>query len=385
MRMPQFATRSVKVLAVPLLLAGVAAGVAPAVPAAAGARSQDVAASFPFQGEFHGVAATSAGDAWAVGLGPVAAGDTHTERWNGTAWKWVPTPGLNAGGLLEGVAATSASNAWAVGLAGNLSLIAHWNGSAWKQVPSPSPSPSGASDVLYGVAATSASNAWAVGDTEFASAKTLILHWNGTAWTRVPSPSPGFNSVLYGVVAISASNVWAVGYAQNATLILHWDGTAWTRVPSPNPGSEGSSLFGVAATSASNAWAVGTTHNGVNGDKTVILQWNGTAWKQVPSPNGSLDLNGLSGVAATSASNAWAVGYTDGNGLGDTLILQWNGTAWKRVPSPSPGDDAAINGVTATSASNAWAVGTFGLAGDVWILRWNGTAWKAVPTAPTPP
>ena len=100
MRMPQFATRWVKVLAVPLLLAGVAAGVAPAAPAAARARSQDVAASFPFQGEFHGVSATSASNAWAVGLGPVAAGDTHTERWNGPACKWVPPPALHALGVL---------------------------------------------------------------------------------------------------------------------------------------------------------------------------------------------------------------------------------------------------------------------------------------------
>ena len=201
----------------------------------------------------------------------------------------------------------------------------------------------------------------------------------------MPSPSPGFNSVLYGVAAISASNIWAVGYAQNATLILHWDGTAWTRVPSPNPGSEGSTLFGVAATSASNAWAVGTTHNGVNGDKTVILHWDGTAWKTVPSPNGPLLINGLSGVAATSASDAWAVGGNGGNGESNTLILHWNGTTWKTVPSPSPGNDTLINGVTATSATNAWAVGTFNLSGDVWILHWNGTAWKAVPTAPTPP
>jgi hypothetical protein len=34
---------------------------------------------------------------------------------------------------------------------------------------------------------------------------------------------------------------------------------------------------------------------------------------------------GLSEVAATSASNAWAVGYTSSK----TLIERWNGTAWK--------------------------------------------------------
>ena len=36
----------------------------------------------------------------------------------------------------------------------------------------------------------------------------------------------------------------------------------------------------------------------------------------------------LYGVAAASASNAWAVGYTVASG-GTALIIRWNGTAWK--------------------------------------------------------
>jgi hypothetical protein len=389
--MPKLATHIVRILAVPVLLAGVAAWAAPAAPAAARARSQHVAASVPFTGYFNGVAATSATNAWAVGVAASAYGDPHIEHWNGTAWKWMPAPGLYSDGDLTGVAATSASNAWAVGFAGNLTLIARWNGTTWKQVPSPSPGPG--ENALYGVAATSASNAWAVGTTVNARGTllTFILRWNGTTWTRVPSPSPGpFNNLLYGVAATTASNAWAAGWTETAaghvtTLIEHWNGTTWTRVPSPNPGSEGSTLYGVAATSASNAWAVGTTSDGINGEKTLTLQWNGTTWTTVPSPNGPLLINGLSGVAATSATDAWAIGGNGGNGESNTLILHWNGITWKTVPSPSPGNDAAINSVTATSTSNAWAVGTFNLQGDVWILRWNGTAWKAVPSAPAPP
>jgi hypothetical protein len=55
--------------------------------------------------------------------------------------------------------------------------------------------------------------------------------------------------------------------------VVHWDGTAWRRVPSPSPGTF-ASLSGVAATSATNAWAVG----GADAGKTLILHWNGTAW-----------------------------------------------------------------------------------------------------------
>jgi hypothetical protein len=39
---------------------------------------------------------------------------------------------------------------------------------------------------LSAVDATSATNAWAVGT--YGTFKTLILHWDGTAWTQVPSP-----------------------------------------------------------------------------------------------------------------------------------------------------------------------------------------------------
>src|SRR5579862_7495566 len=144
-----------------------------------------------------------------------------------------PRPGdagsFTAPGDLSGVAATSARNAWAVGSAGVKTLIVHWNGTAWKRVPSPSPAAGGGLD---GVAATSARDAWAVGGTR--GGKTLILRWNGTTWKRVPSPAPAAGGGLDGVAATAARNAWAVGTTRGGkTLIVHWNGTAWTRVHSP--------------------------------------------------------------------------------------------------------------------------------------------------------
>ena len=67
--------------------------------------------------------------------------------------------------------------------------------------------------LLAGVAATSARNAWAIGCTGCLSKPaTLILHWNGTAWQRVPSPKPP-GATLYAVAATSGTNAWAVGRA----------------------------------------------------------------------------------------------------------------------------------------------------------------------------
>jgi hypothetical protein len=375
-RVPRIATRSVMVLVVPMLAGGLAA--AAAAPSAAAASAQPPARLtwVPYGGEFLGVAATSARSAWAVGW---TSGAALIERWNGKRWKAVPgLLKLAPEGEFVGVAATSARNAWAVGYEGR-TLIAHWNGRTWKRVPSPHP---GSDSILNGVAAISARDAWAVGDS---SSGALIEHWNGTAWKVTPSPNP-FNGQLFGVAATSAHNAWAVGNSNSGPLIEHWNGTAWKVVPSPDPGTEGSTLAAVSVTSAHNAWAVGSTSNGVDGDTTLILRWNGSVWTQVASPNGSLEINGLTGVAATSARNAWAVGSDGGDAMSKTMILHWNGSVWKRVSSPNPFcatcDD--LNGVAATSAGNAWAVGTLNLGGEVVLLHWNGRAWRNFKSAPEP-
>ena len=98
---------------------------------------------------------------------------------------------------------------------------------------------------------------------------------DGKSWTQVPSPGPA-GSVLSGVAAVSAGTAWRwATSAARQTLIEQWNGAKWARVSSPNPAG-GSSLIGVAATSATNAWAVGCTSNCA---KTLILRWNGTTWK----------------------------------------------------------------------------------------------------------
>jgi hypothetical protein len=54
-------------------------------------------------------------------------------------------------------------------------------------------------------------------------------------------------------------NGWAVGGSAGHTVIEHWDGANWARGASPGPGVS-SGFTNVAATSASNVWAVGSYH-----------------------------------------------------------------------------------------------------------------------------
>jgi hypothetical protein len=376
-------TRTRAVLAAGLLGAA-GASVLAGGPATAGTAAPGRAVRLP-GGQLFGVAATSARNAWAVGQATVS-GKTIILHWDGTAWRRVPSPTPKGGGALYAVAATSSRNAWAVGGSDGppgTTEILHWNGTAWRSVPSPAPRGGGA---LFGVAATSAGNAWAVGCAGncfqgFGGIKTLTLHWNGSTWRRVPSPSPGTGSALSGVAAVSARNAWAVGCtafcflssARPHTVILHWNGTGWQRAPSPARARIGA-LNGVAATSAGNAWAVGCAGHcfgPMATTSTMIVRWNGTTWKDVasPSPAGN---SVLTAVAATSARNAWAVGYTRGSGK--TLIAHWDGAAWRRVPSPTPGQFSQLLGVAATSRRNAWAAGADLNAAIV--QHWNGSTWK---------
>ena len=81
-----------------------------------------------------------------------------------------------------------------------------------------------------------------------------------------PNLSPAPAAVSRGVAATSATSAWAVGQlldpsGTDTTLIQHWDGTSWTVVPSPNTSAPDNILESVAVTSATDAWAVGFTFN----------------------------------------------------------------------------------------------------------------------------
>jgi hypothetical protein len=101
---------------------------------------------------------------------------------------------------------------------------------------------------------------------------TLIEHWNGAAWSVVPSPNVGAGSnALIAVDARSATDAWAVGSWTDTSgdipilrpLVLHWNGVAWSRVAAPSSGTSDSWLTSVVAPAGrTDAWASGTSYAG---------------------------------------------------------------------------------------------------------------------------
>jgi hypothetical protein len=221
----------------------------------------------------------------------------------------VPIPRTAYGSALEDVAATSATDAWAVGLTLRGPLILHWNGTAWTRARLPATVRRGVFAV-DSVAATSRTNAWAVMRTR-TGRMPRIMHWNGKRWGDVVTLHIGRPYGLGSVAATSAKNVWAVG----GEVILHWNGRRWTCALNPD------NLDAISTSSADNAWAVGFSGSGTG---AVALHWNGHTWKQVMTPQPG-QANTLDGVAIIPQSDrAWAVGNTDNK----TLMFHWNGTAW---------------------------------------------------------
>jgi hypothetical protein len=209
-------------------------------------------------------------------------------------------------------------------------------------------------------------------------------------WSIVPTPNPsGYGPVLLGAAADATNDAWGVGAVFDPptstyrNLAEHWNGASWAITPTPNP-LKNQQLNGVAATSPTNAWAVGFANNSTWGaNRTVIARWNGTRWSTVPSPNPSAGENDLWGVWAASATDAWAVGfYSTSTGGQKTLAEHWNGTSWSVVPTPNASTYNNFHRVFGTSSSDVWAVGTaYNQSNNVsapLVEHWNGSSWKVV-------
>jgi hypothetical protein len=200
----------------------------------------------------------------------------------------------------------------------------------------------------------------------------LALHWNGTAWSSVTVPLPAdanSNTTLNAISADGPDDVWAVGtFLSSATeqfqnFTIHFNGTAWAVVPMPVTGT----FSGIQANSPTDVWAVGTQSVGSGGSATLIAHFNGTSWSAVASPTLGACAN-LTGVTTSNAANnVWAVGSFTPAGSTDsqTLTLNWNGTAWSVVTSPNPASTDGVGAVaTNPGAAIVWAVGESGPAGS---------------------
>jgi hypothetical protein len=325
--------------------------------------------------ELFGVSCTSLASCTAVGDYTNAGGyyQTLIGLWDGVGWTLASSTGSSTTltQRLFDVSCTSSTACIAVGHQiiniNYQTLIGTWDGTTWTIAAGPNTSVS-QNNSLSGVSCTSSSACTAVGEYVNASHyQTLVENWNGISWTIVASPNTSTtqDNFLPHVSCTSSSACTAAGEYVNAsghyqTLVENWDGTAWTIVASPNTSTtQDNKLNDVSCISSSSCTAVGTYFEAPN-YKTLVENWDGTAWTIAASPNASNSWNMFHAVSCASSWACTAVGeYYNAGGYIQTLIETRDGGNWTIEESPNSstkqGND--LYGVTCNSSSACTAVG----------------------------
>jgi hypothetical protein len=306
--------------------------------------------------------------AWAVGYyydSNLAANRTMTQRFNGTSWSIVPSVNASSTGYsqLNRVDATSTSNVWAIG-----SLVERYNGTNWVAMSSP------AGVAPRGLDVVSPTEVWVAG---YSGSAATIAQWkNGTWTTRYTQASTGRHLTVFEAIAVDAAGqVWAVGWDRDydapgrpvSSLVVHYNGTSWTREATPNPANR-NTLMDVVALANGEVFAVGVAQDTSGGGitpRSLMLRRQSTGWSSLTVPKGETgSQDQLLSVAAVSSTSVWSVGYysSPSSGLYEPLLVHWTanggaGTLAVSHPSPALTVSALTSGVSATSAGNLWAAG----------------------------
>jgi hypothetical protein len=199
--------------------------------------------------------------------------------------------------------------------------FAHFNGKTWRHGSFP----------LSGTAAAarSASDVWVGGDTADGVG---IEHWDGHRWHVTPLPDLGLGSgstVRYfadilGLADVASNDVWAdvgvlnsTGTNPPGTVLLHWNGKAWSRVRFPYGGN---AVTPVTYDGHGGIWLV--TADGTGNNPTQWFDhYTGGHWTRVrvPSRAGEQpEMDNLSWIPGTRS--LWATGGVDFANDGEAIL-----------------------------------------------------------------
>lgn len=280
-------------------------------------------------------------------------------------WTHASVPQAGTDDVLQAAYALSADDVWAVGSANGATLTEHWNGTAWSIVPSPNAA--SGTNTLLAVYGSASNDVWAVGRNRISDtqSRALLLHWDGSAWSLLPEPLPNTNHWLADIAGLSADNVWTVGtYLENNAvnnLVLHWDGSAWTQIAIGIPSQSGVGLDAVGIIDPDDIWAAGAG----------IYHWNGSAWSM------QYDI-GIEDLVAVAPNDVWFVGP------GINGFIHWNGATWQTF---APGASLYIGNFFAldgAAANDVYAIGSAYAHGSLGVMQhFNGKAWRDIPSPAT--
>ncbi|MBO3745565.1 hypothetical protein J5X84_05735 [Streptosporangiaceae bacterium NEAU-GS5] len=278
------------------------------------------------------------------------------------------TPKLGVDASLTDVAALSAREAWAVGqqdvwnLWTSRSVITHWNGTAWTQI-SVRDDPNGSGN-LRSVAVVSPHEVWAVGTGH--DGLPYVVKGDVNGFDRISGP-PLRSGVQLAAVAASGGRVTTAGVRDGRAFVATFAAGKWTL----GVGPDGASLYGVALT-PKDGWAVGD-----DGNRPLIMHQSGGGggWKTVKLP--AVDGGYLRDVYAQGAKHVVAVGGVYSGGSIAPLIFTWDGKDWTRAALPI--QKAELYGVTGDGQGRYWASGFDPAhAAQPFLLVYDGKRWSVL-------
>lgn len=272
---------------------------------------------------------------------------------------------------------------------------------SWAGVPAPDPAGS-THTVMRNVDLLSEVDAWAVGeayDVLPGQTTPVAMHWDGTAWTLVPTPipSPGpasANCGLDAVKMIASNDVWAGGwqYKQDAAgyvgphlFVIHWDGSQWTEVPTPMPatlgtqGGSGEFIHGIDAAGPNDVWFVGEWMEALQNKRPALaMHWDGSNFTMFDTPLMHPKGDSLEAVAVIASNDVWAVGggKTSASGA-NAYILHWDGSSWTLQTTATPGILSRLRDVKAITSTDIWACGETFVNNTyrTWFIHYDGSSW----------
>ena len=259
-------------------------------------------------------------DVFAVG-GPLGneGGASLALHFDGSSWQRLAPGGTETFWWVGG---SGPGDVWMVGTGGR---IAHWDGSAFTAHES------GVSATLWGVWSASPTDAWAVGgipEGGVGDHNDIVLHWDGSAWSRVTLPGEPRGRAHYKVWGASSEDLYVVG---EAGTIWHKKGADWSL---EGEGLAAATLFTVNGCSATEVYAVGGRS---------VLRSDGSTWSQVP-----IELfNDVNGVSCGAPGAVTLVGF---GGLKQRLV----DGEWLDELFDEPYDDLHA---TWGDGASFWAVG----------------------------
>ena len=163
----------------------------------------------------------------------------------------------------------------------------HYNGTSWSQVSIPV--------IVAQASGSPQAGDWVTGTVAAQPGRVEILHWSKGAWRNAALPKisvPKGDQMLPGLIAANTTaDIWATigvgpvsGHGPVPTVLLHWNGKAWSKALVPNQGNL-AGLYGLASDGHGGAWVVWNTSD-KRGLPTGVLIYHYSAghWTRVPAP-----------------------------------------------------------------------------------------------------